>query len=192
MYAPITFHTIPNWRLSEESVVISGVIANKSITRIYTDTGSEADLLYLYCFKDYPFSVKDRLRYKNLKITGIMGESIRATGKVKLDVTLGAHPLIRTEIVDFTVLDGISRFNVLFGRRTLRKFGAIISTPHAELRFSTPNGVDVIHSEYVGPARERSVIYEAHGNFVRGGPSRQLFNRNDVNGYFKPPKMWEP
>ncbi|XP_071729172.1 uncharacterized protein [Rutidosis leptorrhynchoides] len=147
MYAPITFYTIPNWHLSEELVVISAVIVNKSITRIYTDTGSEADLLYLHCFKDYPFSVKDRLRFINLKIAGITGESIRAIGKVKLDVTLGAHPLVRIEIVDFTVLDGISRFNALFGRRNLRKFGAIISTPHTELRFPTPNGVAVIHSE---------------------------------------------
>ncbi|XP_071728680.1 uncharacterized protein [Rutidosis leptorrhynchoides] len=192
MYAPIIFHTIPNWRLSEEPVVILAVIANRSITRIYTDTGSEADLLYLHHFKDYPFSVKDRLRYTNLKIAGITGDSITAVGKVKLDVTLETHPLVRTEIVDFTILDGRSRFNALFGRRTLRKFGAITSTLHAELRFPTPNGVAVIHSEYVGLARERSVVYEAQGNFFRGGSSRQLFNKNDVNGYFKPPKMWEP
>ncbi|XP_071719531.1 uncharacterized protein [Rutidosis leptorrhynchoides] len=168
MYAPIIFHTILNWHLSEEPVVTSAVIANRNITRIYTDTGSEADILYLHCFKEYPFSVKDRIRYTNLKIAGITGESIRVIGKVKLDVTLGTHPLVRTEIVDFTVLDGRSRFNVLFGRRALRKFGAITSTSHAELRFPTPNGVAVIHSEYVGPARERSVVHEAPGNFVRG------------------------
>ncbi|XP_071740364.1 uncharacterized protein [Rutidosis leptorrhynchoides] len=190
MYAPIIFHTIPIWRLSEEPVVISAVIANRNISKIYTDTGSEADILYLHCFRDYPFSVKDRLRYTNLKIAGITGESMKAVGKVKLDVTLGTHPLVRTEIVDFTVLDGRSRLNALFGRRILRKFGAITSTPHAELRFPTPNGVAVINSEYVGPARERSVVYEAQGNFVRGESSRQLFSRNDVNGYFKPPKMW--
>ncbi|XP_071699860.1 uncharacterized protein [Rutidosis leptorrhynchoides] len=172
MYAPITFHTIPNWRLSEEAVVISAVIANKSVTRIYTDTGSEADILYMHCFRDYLFSVKDKLPYTNLKIAGITRESMRAVGKVKLDVTLGTHPLVRTEIVDFTVLDGISRFNALFGRRTLRKFGAITSTPHAELQFPTPNGIVVVHSEYVGSARERSVVYEAQENFVRGGPSR--------------------
>ncbi|XP_071739976.1 uncharacterized protein [Rutidosis leptorrhynchoides] len=165
MYAPIIFHTIPNWRLSEEPVVISVVIANRNITRIYTDTGSEEDILYLHCFKVYPFSVKDRLRYTNLKIAGITGESMRVVGKVKLDVTLGIHPLVRTEIVDFTVLDGRSRFNALFGRRTLRKFGAITSTPHAELHFPTPNGVAVIHSEYVEPARERSVVYEAQKTF---------------------------
>ncbi|XP_071688457.1 uncharacterized protein [Rutidosis leptorrhynchoides] len=189
MYAPIIFHTIPNWRLSEEPVVISAVIANKRITRIYSDIGSEADILYLDCFKDYPFIVQDRLRYTNLKIAGITGESMKAVGKVKLEVMLGAHPLVRTEIVDFTVLDGRSRFNALFGRRTLQKFRAITSTPHAELRFPTPNGVAVVHSEYVGPVRERSVIYEAKVNFVRGEPSRQLFSRNDVNGYFKPPNM---
>ncbi|XP_071688201.1 uncharacterized protein [Rutidosis leptorrhynchoides] len=188
MYAPIIFHTIPNWCLSEEPVVILAVIANRSITRIYTDTGSEADLLYLHCFKDYPFSVKDRLHYTNLKIAGITGQSMRAVGKVKLDVTLGTHPLVRTEIVDFTILDGRSRFNALFGRRTLRKFRAITSTPHAELRFPTPNGVAVIRSEYVGPARERSVVYEAQGNFVRGGSTRQFFNRNDVNGISNHPK----
>ncbi|XP_071718673.1 uncharacterized protein [Rutidosis leptorrhynchoides] len=153
MYAPIIFHTIPNWRLLEEPVVISAVIANRSINRIYTDTGSEADILYLHCFKSYPFSVKDRLRYTTVKIAGITGKSMKAVGRVKLDVTLGTHPLVRTEIVDFTVLDGRSRFNVLFGRRTLRKFGAITSTPHAEIWFPTPNGVAVVHSEYVGPTR---------------------------------------
>ncbi|XP_071727763.1 uncharacterized protein [Rutidosis leptorrhynchoides] len=168
MYAPIIFHTIPNWRLSEEPVVISAVIANRNITRIYTDTGSEADILYLHCFKEYSFSVKDRLRYMNLKIAGITGESIRAVGKVKLDITLGTHPLVRTEIVDFTVIDGRSRLSELFGRRTLCKFEAITSTPHAELRFPTPNGVTVIHSKYVEPPKERSVVHEAPGNFVRG------------------------
>ncbi|XP_071699934.1 uncharacterized protein [Rutidosis leptorrhynchoides] len=191
MYAPIIFHTIPNWHLSEEPVVISAVIANRNINRIYTDTGSEADILYLHCFKSYPFSVTDRLRYTTVKIASNMGESMKAVGRVKLDVTLGTHPLVRTEIVDFTVLDGRSRFNALFGRQTLHKFGAITSTPHAEIRFPTPNGVAVVHSEYVGPAREKSVVYEAQGNFIRGESSKQLFSRNDVNGYFKPYKMWE-
>ncbi|XP_071699977.1 uncharacterized protein [Rutidosis leptorrhynchoides] len=160
MYAPIVFHTIPNWRLSEVPVVISAVIANKCITRIYTDTGSEADILYLDCFRYYPFSVKDRLRYINLKIAGITGASMRAVGKIKLGVMLGTHSLVCTEIVDFTVLDGRSRFNALFGRRILRKFGAISSTPHAELRFPTLHGVAVVHSAYVGPAKKRSVVYD--------------------------------
>ncbi|XP_071714592.1 uncharacterized protein [Rutidosis leptorrhynchoides] len=191
MYAPIVFHTIPNWRLSEEPVVISAVIANRNIPRIYTDTGSETDILYLHCFSDYPFSVLDRLGYMTVKIVGITRKSMKAVGRVKLDVTLGTHPLVRTEIVDFTVLDGRSRFNALFGRRTLRKLGAITSTPHAELWFPTPNGVAVVHSEYVGPAKENSVVYEAQGNFIRGESSKQLFSRNDVNGYFKPYKMWE-
>ncbi|XP_071714624.1 uncharacterized protein [Rutidosis leptorrhynchoides] len=191
MYAPIIFHTIPNWHLSEDPVVILAIIANRNITRIYTDTCSEADILYLHCFSDYPFSMKDRLCYTPLKIAGIMGESVKAVGKVKLDVTLGIHPLVRTKIVDFTVLDCRSRFNALFGRRTLLKFRAITSTPHAELRFPTPNGVVVVHSEYVGSAREKSVILEAQDNIVRGGPSRQLFSRNDVNGFFKPSKKRE-
>ncbi|XP_071740510.1 uncharacterized protein [Rutidosis leptorrhynchoides] len=188
MYAPIIFHTIPNWRMSEEPMVISVVIAKRNITRIYTNTGSEADILYLHCFSDYPFSVKDMLHYTTLKITGITGESMKVVGRVKLDVTLGTHPLVRTKIWDFTVLDGRSRFNALFGRRTLHKFVAITSTLHAELRFPTPNGVVVVHSEYVGPAKERSVVFEAQDNFVRRGPSKQLFSRNDVNGYFKPSK----
>ncbi|XP_071688494.1 uncharacterized protein [Rutidosis leptorrhynchoides] len=189
MYALIMFHTIPNLQLSKDPVVISNVIANKFISKIYTDTSNEEDLLYLYCFRCFSFSVKDRLRNTDIKITSITRASVRAVGKVKLDVTLGTYPLVRTEIVDFTVLDGKSRFNALLGRRTLRKFGAIYSTSHAELRFPTPNGKSVVHYEYMGPARERSIVYEAERDMFKGGVSKQLFNRNEVNGYFKVSKI---
>ncbi|XP_071713043.1 uncharacterized protein [Rutidosis leptorrhynchoides] len=127
-------------------VVISAEIANKFISRIYTDTGSEADIIYWHCLRTSLRHIHDRARRTNLKVSGLTGTPVNAMGRIRLEVVMGTFPLLRTETIDFTILEGTSRFNVLFGRIALEKFGAITSTAHAEIRFSTPNGVATIHS----------------------------------------------
>ncbi|XP_071714608.1 uncharacterized protein [Rutidosis leptorrhynchoides] len=133
-----------------EDVVISVVIANKFISRIYTDTGSESDIIYWHYLRTFPRHIQDRARRTNLKVSGLTGTPVRVMGRICLEVVMGTFPLLRTETIDFTILEGTSRFNVLFGRTALAKFGAIASTAHVEIRFPTPNGVAAIHSQGQG------------------------------------------
>ncbi|XP_071715069.1 uncharacterized protein [Rutidosis leptorrhynchoides] len=185
-YAPIIFQPIQNWTLSVQPVVISAVIANKFISRIYTDTGSEADIIYWHCLRTFPRHVQDRARRKNLKVSGLTGIPVNAMGRIRLEVVMGTFPLLRTETIDFIILEGTSRFNVLFERTALAKFGAIASTAHAEIRFPTPNGVAAIHSQYVAPTRERSTF----ANFPEGRANRRKHNRlfrdDEVQEFFIP------
>ncbi|XP_071712886.1 uncharacterized protein [Rutidosis leptorrhynchoides] len=155
---PIIFQPIQNWTLSVPPVVISAEIANKFISRIYTDTGSEADIIYWYCLRTFPRHIRDRARWTNLKVSGLTGTPVNAMARIRLEVVMGTFPFLRTETTDFTILKGTSRFNVLFGRTKLAKFGAIASTAHAEIRFPTPNGVAAIHSQHVALTRERSTF----------------------------------
>ncbi|XP_071708637.1 uncharacterized protein [Rutidosis leptorrhynchoides] len=82
----------------------------------------------------------DRARRTSLKVSGLTGAPVNAMGRIRLEVVMGIFPLLRTETIEFTILDDNSRFNVLFGRTALAKFRAITSTAHAEIRFPTPNG----------------------------------------------------
>ncbi|XP_071695135.1 uncharacterized protein [Rutidosis leptorrhynchoides] len=185
-HAPIIFQPIQNWTLSVQPVVISAEIANKFISRIYTDIGSEADIIYWHCLRTFPRHVQDRARRTSLKVSGLIGAPVNAMGRIRLEVVMGTYPLLRTETIDFTILEGTSRFNVHFGRTALAKFGAITSTAHAEIRFLTPNRVAAIHSQYVAPTRERSTFVNLPEDRANRRRRNRLFRDDKVREFFIP------
>lgn len=65
-------------------------------------------------------------------------------GVISLPVLFGADKYQVTEIVDFLVVNIHSRFNVVLGRRTLCKIGAVMSQPHLCMKFPTLDGVGIV------------------------------------------------
>ena len=81
----------------------------------------------------------DLQSYKE-ELVGFSGEKVSLDGFITLHVTLGSRPKTRTIKVDFFIIDCLSAYNVILGRPTLNKIGAIIFTACLTIKFFTDDG----------------------------------------------------
>ncbi|XP_071704895.1 uncharacterized protein [Rutidosis leptorrhynchoides] len=142
----IMFPKLTERHSQEELVVIDGLIDGFRVNEVYTNTGSEVDVLYAHCLSQLPKCVGRKMRQSNAIISEFTGSTKEPMGKLKATITVGAQPYLRSEIIDFYVLKSVTATNVILGRKFFRNFGAIASTAHCLLKFSTRQGVATIQS----------------------------------------------
>ncbi|XP_071730252.1 uncharacterized protein [Rutidosis leptorrhynchoides] len=130
----------------EEPIVIDGLIDGFRVREMYTDIGSEVDVLYAHCLSQLPKYVGRKMRHSNAIISGFMGCTEEPIGKLKATVTVGTQPYLRSEIIDFYVVKFVTATNIILGRNFFRKFGAITSTTHGLLKFPTRKGGATVES----------------------------------------------
>ncbi|RZR77136.1 hypothetical protein BHM03_00002125 [Ensete ventricosum] len=75
------------------------------------------------------------------------GDAITPVGVATLPVTFGDEPRTKTLMVHFTVVDLPSAYNVIIRRLTLNMLGAVVSTYHHSMKFSTNAGPREIKSD---------------------------------------------
>ncbi|RDX81937.1 hypothetical protein CR513_37334, partial [Mucuna pruriens] len=66
---------------------------------------------------------------------GFAGECVPIIGTLELETCLGERPTFHTLPVLYTVVDAPASYNIILGRPTLNKFGAIVSTKHLCMKF---------------------------------------------------------
>ncbi|KAL0433282.1 UNVERIFIED_CONTAM: hypothetical protein Slati_2662500 [Sesamum latifolium] len=123
-----------------DSLVITILLANYEIERVFIDSGSSADIHFGEAYDqmqlgDVPFEAVDTSLY------GFAGEVVHPRGMISLPLTLGTSPLRKTCLLKFLVVDIPSAYNVILGRPTLNTFRAIISMYHIKIKFSMVGGV---------------------------------------------------
>ncbi|KAL0449228.1 UNVERIFIED_CONTAM: hypothetical protein Slati_1479200 [Sesamum latifolium] len=123
-----------------DALVITALLANYEIERVFVDSGSSADILYGEAYDqmqlgDVPLEVVDTSLY------GFAGEVVHPRGMISLLLTLGTSPLRKTCLLKFLVVDIPSVYNVILGRPTLNAFRTIISTYHMKIKFPVVGGV---------------------------------------------------
>ncbi|KAL0401869.1 UNVERIFIED_CONTAM: hypothetical protein Slati_4216800 [Sesamum latifolium] len=114
-------------------LVISATIANYTVQRIFVDSGSFVDILFLKVYQqmelgDVPLEPEDMSLY------GFAGEVVHPLGQISLPISLGFEPTRKTRIVRFLVVDMPSAYNLILGRPTLNAFQAVISTYQGEVQ----------------------------------------------------------
>ncbi|XP_071694873.1 uncharacterized protein [Rutidosis leptorrhynchoides] len=135
--ATITFPIIPTWYSWNETVVIIGLIDGFSVTEMYTDTGSEVEVLYAHYLSRLPKCVGRKMRQSNAIISGFSGHAKETVGRLKATVTVGTRPYLRNEVINFYVVKSVTATNVILGRQFFKKFGTIASTAHGILKLPT-------------------------------------------------------
>ncbi|KAL0394780.1 UNVERIFIED_CONTAM: hypothetical protein Slati_4444200 [Sesamum latifolium] len=125
---------------SNDALVITALLANYEIKRVFIDSGSSDDILFGEAYDqmrlgDIPLEAVDTSLY------GFAGEVIHPRGMISLPLTLGTSPLRKTCLLEFLVVDIPSTYNVILGRPTLNAFRAIISTYHMKIKFPVVRGV---------------------------------------------------
>ena len=72
------------------------------------------------------------------------GVKVHPDGYVTLCLTLGSKPFTRIIKMDFLVIDCPSAYNIIFGRPTLNKLGAIVSLALLTMKFLNDDGKIII------------------------------------------------
>ena len=103
------------------------------------DQGSSADIIFSDAFDKFRLKNTDLKMHKE-ELIGFWGEKVHPGGFVTLHLILGTQLKTRTIKVDFLVVDCPSAYNVIFGRPTLNKIGAVISTASLTMKFFTNSG----------------------------------------------------
>ena len=130
--------------LHDDAVVVSTIIANYYVRRIFVDNGSSTNILCYSTFFRMRLSA-DRLERVSTPLVGFVGEAITVEGEVTLPVTAEIEPRQSTVYLTFAVIQVPSTYNAILGRPELNTLRAIVSMYHLLVRFPTKNGVGEMH-----------------------------------------------
>ncbi|GKA60282.1 reverse transcriptase domain-containing protein [Tanacetum coccineum] len=70
MMNKLTFPTIPRSQLTNEPIILEGIIEGNQVRRILVDGGSSSDIMYEHCFRNLDVSIWSRLRRCKALMTG--------------------------------------------------------------------------------------------------------------------------
>ncbi|KAL0410804.1 UNVERIFIED_CONTAM: hypothetical protein Slati_3670100 [Sesamum latifolium] len=146
-----------------DALVITAILANYEVGRIFIDSGSSADILFGEAYNQMQLG-DVFLEKVNTSLYGFAGEVVHPRGMVSLPLTMGRGPLARS-LLKFLVVDILSAYNVILGRPTLNTFQAVISTYHMKIKFATPGGIGEVQGD---PLQSRRCYVDA----VRRGEKR--------------------
>ncbi|KAL0385969.1 UNVERIFIED_CONTAM: hypothetical protein Sradi_2991200 [Sesamum radiatum] len=110
-----------------DASVITALLANYEIERVFIDSGSSVDILFGEAYDqmqlgDVPLEAVDTALY------GFTGEVVHPKDMISLLLTLGTFPFQKICLLKFLVVYIPSAYNVILGRPTLNAFRAVIST----------------------------------------------------------------
>jgi len=124
-------------------MVITVEIENFVVRKILVDQGSSVDILYWKTFKKLQIPESDIQYYKD-QIVGFSGERVDTRGYIDLYTKFGEGAATCKVIkIRYLLVEANTSYNVLLGRPSLNKLGAIVSTPHLAMKFPSASG-DVI------------------------------------------------
>ncbi|KAL0417247.1 UNVERIFIED_CONTAM: hypothetical protein Slati_3556600 [Sesamum latifolium] len=123
-----------------DALVITALLANYEVRRIFIDSGSSADILFGDAYDQMQLG-DTPLKKVNTSLYGFAGEVVHPRGLISLPLTLGTWHTRKTCILKFLVVDVPSAYNVILGRPTLNAFQTVISMYHMKIKFPTPGGV---------------------------------------------------
>ncbi|KAL0428193.1 UNVERIFIED_CONTAM: Transposon Ty3-G Gag-Pol polyprotein [Sesamum latifolium] len=180
-----------------DALVITDLLANYEVGRIFIDFGSSADILFEEAYDQMQLG-DNSLEKVNTSLYGFAGEVVHPRGMVSLPLTLGAGVARRTCMLKFLVVDVPSAYNVILGRPTLNAFQAVISTYRIKIKISTPSEVGKVQGDplqsrkcYVETVRkgQKRTSDEAHKGGALAKKGKDLYMEEVLEETGKPAKV---
>jgi len=122
-----------------DPIVISLVTAGRKVHRVLGDQGSSADVMFWPTFNKLQLSL-DHLRPYPGCLYGFAGDQVEVRGYIELRTTFTDGTVARTEKIKYLVVNAPSAYNILLGRPSLNRLGAVPSTRHMKLKFPSMEG----------------------------------------------------
>ncbi|KAL0457901.1 UNVERIFIED_CONTAM: hypothetical protein Slati_0417300 [Sesamum latifolium] len=132
--------------MHNDALVITAILANYEVGRIFIDSGSSVDILFGEAYDQMQLGDVS-LEKVNTSLYGFAGEVVHPRGMVSLPLTMGRGTACKTYLLKFLVVDIPSAYNVILGRPTLNTFQAVISTYHMKIKFPTPGAIGEVQGD---------------------------------------------
>ena len=123
----------------DDPMVVMLRIAGYDVKRVLLDQGSSADLIYGDAFEQFGFTDNDLLPYDG-SLVGFSGEKVMVRGYIELETVFGVGTSAKKLKIRFLVVKCTSPYNVIIGRPSINKLGAIISSLHLTAKYPMPDG----------------------------------------------------
>ncbi|XP_068473985.1 uncharacterized protein [Phaseolus vulgaris] len=135
-----------------DPVVISAVTAGRKVHRVLVDQGSSADVMFWMTFNKLQLS-PDMLRPYGGCLYGFVGDQVEVRRYLELGTTFTNGTASRTESIRYLVVKVFSAYNMLLGRPTLNRLGAIPSTRHMKMKLPDLTGKVITIKSYQKKAK---------------------------------------
>jgi len=116
-----------------DPVVISVVTAGRKVHRVLVDQGSSTDIMFWTTFNKLQLS-PDMLRPYTGWLYGFAGDQVEVCGHLELRTTFMDGTTSHTENIRYLVVNASSAYNMLLGRPTLNRLGAVPLTRHMKIK----------------------------------------------------------
>ena len=130
----------------DDPLVVSAVVANKTVHRVLLDNGSSADIIFASAFDKMGIG-REKIDPVNTHLRGFSGEKVLPLGSIQLELTLGEPPCQATTTTRFLIVDASSAYNMLLGKPSLKAIKAIPSAYHMMIKFPTVSGVGMVRGD---------------------------------------------
>nr|GEV29593.1 reverse transcriptase domain-containing protein [Tanacetum cinerariifolium] len=101
---------------SDEPLIIEAVVEGYLVHRVYVDQGVSVEVVLEHCFEKLSPAMKSRLRCTQIDLVGCAGSVMKSLGKIKLEVVFEDGGLFRRVMINFTVVQAPSPYNVILER----------------------------------------------------------------------------
>ena len=116
-----------------DPVVISVVTAGRKVHRVLVDQGSSTDVMFWMTFNKLQLS-PDMLRPYTGCLYGFAGDQVEVHGHLELRTTFTDGTASHMQSIRYLVVNAPSAYNMLLGRPTLNRMGAVPSTRHMKMK----------------------------------------------------------
>ena len=123
-----------------DPIVVLLVTAGRKVHRVLVDQGSSADVMFWPTFTKLQLPL-DLLRPYGGCLYGFAGDQVEVRGYMELRTTFTDEVASRTEKIKYLVVNAPSAYNILLGRQTLNRIGAVPSTGHMKVKLPSMEGV---------------------------------------------------
>jgi len=118
----------------DDPVVLSVIMMGRNVHRVLIDQGSSANVMFWEAFVGLQVP-RDQLLPFDGVLVGFSGEQVEVRGYVNLRTTFADEHAAKTIVIKYIVVKAPSSYNMLLGRPSLNKLGAVVSTVHLKMKF---------------------------------------------------------
>jgi len=139
-----------------DAMVISLIAAGRRVHHVLVDQGSSADVMFLTTFNRLRLSM-DQLKPYVRRLYGLTGNEVEVHGYVELSTTFTDNLSSRTTNIRYLVVYAPSAYNILLGRPTLNRLGAVPFIRHMKMKLRSLEGTVIT---IVSDQKEAKKCYE--------------------------------
>ena len=137
----------------------------RNVHRVLVDQGSSADVMFWNTYTGLQIPT-DQLRPFDGVLVGFLGDQVEVKGYVDLRTTFRDKEDAKTIFIHYIVVNAPSSYNLLLGRSSINKLGAVVSTVHLKMKLPTDDGKvltlsvnqEVAHKCYEDSLRSRRKV----------------------------------